>query len=101
MTLLLEIELHRIPAESENMLLGIMQAEFFFFFFFCWKLIKSGTGASLIEQMLWTCGIFLLLSSVEMLILFLLLEALIKSSSKVKKNSSSAPGSAHHHNSFM
>jgi hypothetical protein len=66
MTLLLEIELHRIPAESENMLLGIMQAEFFFFFFFffCWKLIKSCTGASLIEQMLWTCGILLLLSSI-------------------------------------
>ncbi|CAM6035127.1 unnamed protein product [Sphagnum compactum] len=101
MTLLLEIELHRILDESENMLLGIMQAEFLFFFLFCWKLIKSCTGALLIEQMLWTYGILLLLSSVEMLLLFLLLEALIKSSSKVKKNSSSAPGSAHHHNSFM
>jgi hypothetical protein len=66
MTLLLEIELHRILEESENMLLGIMQAEvfFFFFFFFCWKLIKSCTGASPIEQTLWTCGILLLLSSV-------------------------------------
>jgi hypothetical protein len=62
MTLLLEIELHRILEESENMLLGIMQAEFFFFF--CWKVIKSCTGASPIEQMLWTCGILLLLSSV-------------------------------------
>ncbi|CAK9864002.1 unnamed protein product, partial [Sphagnum jensenii] len=63
MTLLLEIELHRILEESENMLLGIMQVEFFFF---CWK--------------------------VKMLLLFDLLKALIKSSSKVKKNSSSALG---------
>jgi hypothetical protein len=64
--------------------------------FFCWKLIKSCTEASLIEQVAWGYGM-----QVEMLLLFLLLEALIKSSSKVKKNSSSAPGSAHHHNSFM